>query len=106
MAGPPARTTRRHLRSYERLRHPSQPPAANQESEDLENALSEAGSSPIEYLRAIDKHLAKYPDSPRKAELERAAVRAAMEANDDLRIVEYGERVLARAGEEVQYAGH
>ncbi|MGO9256778.1 MAG: thioredoxin domain-containing protein [Bryobacteraceae bacterium] len=85
----------------------AKPPAAgdthaNQESEDLENALSEAGSSPIEYLRAIEKHLAKYPDSPRKAELERAAVRAAMEANDDARIVEYGERVLARQSNDLQ----
>jgi thiol-disulfide isomerase/thioredoxin len=80
----------------------AKPPVTNQESEDLENALSEAGSSPIEYLRAIEKHLAKYPDSPRKAELERAAVRAAMEANDDLRIVEYGERVLARQPNDLQ----
>ena len=77
-------------------------PAASQESEDLENALSEAGSSPFEYLRAIEKHLAKYPDSPRRAELERAAVRAAMEANDDARIVEYGERVLARQTDDLQ----
>jgi hypothetical protein len=70
---------------------PQTPPSASkQESEDLENALSEAGSSPVEYLRAIQKHLARYPDSPRKAELERAAVRAAMEANDDPAIVEYG----------------
>ncbi len=76
--------------------------AANQESQDLETALSEAGSSPVEYLRAIEKHLAKYPNSPRKAELERAAVRAAMEANDDAHIVEYGERVLARQPDDLQ----
>ncbi len=81
---------------------PAQTPPASQESEDLENALSEAGTSPIEYLRAIEKHLAKYPDSPRKAELERAAVRAAMEANDDDAIVTYGERVLARQPDDLQ----
>ncbi|HTX38327.1 MAG TPA: TlpA disulfide reductase family protein [Bryobacteraceae bacterium] len=79
---------------------PSQ--SASQESQDLETALSEAGSSPIEYLRAIEKHLAKYPNSPRRAELERAAVRAAMEANDDAHIVEYGERVLARQPDDLQ----
>ena len=67
-----------------------------------DRALSEAGSSPVEYLRAIEKHLAKYPDSPRKPELERAAVRAAMEANDDRRIVLYGERVLARQPDDLQ----
>ena len=79
---------------------PAAPPT--QESADLENALAEAGSSPIEYLRAIERHLAKYPDSPRKAELERAAVRAAMDANDGARIIEYGERVLARQPGDLQ----
>ena len=66
------------------------------EQADLENALSEAGSSPVEYLRAIERHLEKYPNSPRKPELERAAARAAMEADDDRRIILYGERVLGR----------
>jgi thiol-disulfide isomerase/thioredoxin len=72
------------------------------EQQDLERALSEAGSSPAEYLRAIEKHLQKYPDTARKEELERAAVRAAMEANDDGRIVLYGERVLARRPDDLQ----
>ena len=75
---------------------PARPETSPKEQEALENALSEAGSSPVEYLRAIEKHLAQYPDSPRKPELERAAARAAMEAGDDSRIVLYGERVLAR----------
>ena len=78
------------------------PPTPSQESEELENALSEAGSSPLEYLRVIQKHLAKYPFSTRKPELERAAVRAAMEANDDAAIVEYGERVLTRQPDDLQ----
>lgn len=66
------------------------------EQADLETALAEAGASPVDYLRAIEKHLAKYPESPRRAELERAAVRAASEAKDDTRIILYGEQVLAR----------
>jgi thiol-disulfide isomerase/thioredoxin len=72
------------------------------ERADLETALGEAGSSPLEYLRAIEKHLQKYPDSPRKPELERAAVRAAMEAGDDARIIRYGEPVLARDPNDLQ----
>jgi thiol-disulfide isomerase/thioredoxin len=72
------------------------------EQEDLSNALAEAGSSPLEVLRAIEKHLAKYPDSVRKAELERAAVRAAITTKDEKRIVLYGERVLAREPEDTQ----
>jgi thiol-disulfide isomerase/thioredoxin len=78
------------------------PRASPQEQEDLENALSEAGSSPVEYLRALEKHLEKYPNSPRKEELERAAVRASMEANDDKRIVLHGERVLATQPDDLQ----
>src|ERR1019366_8111892 len=65
-------------------------------------ALSEAGSSPLEYLRAIEKHLEQYPNSARRPELERAAVRAAIEARDDSRIVQYGERVLARQPDDLQ----
>jgi len=65
------------------------------EQEELESALAEAGTSPVDYLRALEKHLAKYPDSPRKAELERAAARAAIEAQDSRRTILYGERVLA-----------
>jgi hypothetical protein len=76
--------------------------AQGQEQADLEKALSEAGSSPREYLRALEKHLEQYPNSARRAELERAAARAAIEARDDQRIVVYGERVLARQPDDLQ----
>jgi thiol-disulfide isomerase/thioredoxin len=75
---------------------PEKPSLAEAEQEDLSTALAEAGSSPVEFLRAIEKHLAKYPKSERLPELERAATRAAMEAKDEKRVVLYGERVLAR----------
>jgi len=73
-----------------------------QEQKDLEEALSEAGASPAAYLRALEQHLAKYPDSARKDELERAAVRAAIEVNDDAKIVLHGERVLTRRPDDLQ----
>lgn len=66
------------------------------EQQDLERALSAAGANPLEYLRAIESHLAKYPQTTRRAELEGAAARAAMQAGDNRAIIEYGERVLAR----------
>jgi thiol-disulfide isomerase/thioredoxin len=66
------------------------------EQRDLNQALAQAGASPVEHLRALEKHLQKYPDSPRRAELERAAARAAIEAHDGAATVLYGERVLAR----------
>ena len=80
----------------------SRPEISPKEQEELESALSDAGSSTVEYLRAIEKHLAKYPNSPRKEELERAATRAAMEVNDNRRIVLYGEKVLARQPNDLQ----
>ncbi|MGP8245785.1 MAG: hypothetical protein ACLQVN_14860, partial [Bryobacteraceae bacterium] len=77
-------------------------PQAAAERQDLADALSEAGANPLEYLRAIERHLAKYPNTPRRAELERAAARAAIEAGDDPAIVLYGERVLARQPDDLE----
>ena len=34
------------------------------EDADLQLALSEAGNSPLEFSRALEAHLAKYPNSP------------------------------------------
>ena len=77
-------------------------PKPSAEQQDLDRALSAAGASPVEYLRAIEAHLAKYPETPRRAELEGAAARAAIEAGDDRATVEYGERVLARRPDDLQ----
>lgn len=66
------------------------------EQKELQASLSEAGSSPLEFARALEKHLEKYPDSPQRDELERAIVKAAIEANDKRRILLFGERILAR----------
>jgi thiol-disulfide isomerase/thioredoxin len=69
---------------------------APDESQQLSQAVAEAGNSPVDFIRALEGHLAKYPNSPRRNEIERALVKAAIEAKDDKRIIEYGERVLAR----------
>jgi len=66
------------------------------ESQDLSRAVSEAGNSPVDFIRALENHLAKYPQTTRRNEIERALVKASIEAKDDKRIVEYGGRVLAR----------
>ena len=74
------------------------PPAAapSEESQELSRAVGEAGNSPVDFIRALEKHLAKYPNTARRNEIERALVKAAIQAKDDKRIIEYGERVLAR----------
>jgi thiol-disulfide isomerase/thioredoxin len=84
---------------------PSPPPTpdpASDEAQQLSQAVSEAGNSPVDFVRVLERHLAKYPNSPRRNEIERALVKAAIETKDDKRIVEYGERVLAREPNDVQ----
>ena len=78
------------------------PNAAADESRQLSEAVSEAGNSPVDFIRTLEKHLAKYPNSPRRNEIERALVKAAIEAKDDKRVIEYGERVLAREPSDAQ----
>jgi len=65
------------------------------EEEDLRTFLGEAGSSPTEMIRALEKHLAKYPASKRRGEIERALVKSAIEARDNARILKYGEKYLS-----------
>ena len=74
----------------------AQQPPSDAEDQSLNAALADAGASPADFTRALENHLAKYPQTPKRAELERALVRSAIEAKDDRRILLYGERVLDR----------
>jgi thiol-disulfide isomerase/thioredoxin len=75
------------------------------EQASLQQALGEAGNSPVEFVRAIENHLRKFPNSSRRAELERVLVKTAIELRDDPRIIEYGERVLEREPDNVAVLG-
>ena len=66
------------------------------EQNDLRRAVGEAGSSPIEMTRALEGHLARYPKSARRNDIELALLKASVDAKDNRRIALYGERVLAR----------
>jgi thiol-disulfide isomerase/thioredoxin len=72
------------------------------EQKALSQALGEAGSSPIELTRALEGHLARFPQSPKRAEMERLLTKGAIETRDDRRIILYGERVLAREQDDLQ----
>lgn len=74
----------------------------NNEEDDLQRALAEAGSSTIDFVRALENHLAKYPKTERRPEVERGLVKAALELKDNRRIALYGERVLAREPDDLQ----
>ncbi len=73
-----------------------------EERQSLQQALSEAGASSVEFVRAIEGHLAKFPQSPQRGSLERALIKAAIDSKDEPRIIKYGERVLPRAPDDPQ----
>ncbi|MCL6505956.1 MAG: redoxin family protein [Bryobacteraceae bacterium] len=75
---------------------PAQQPAAEAAERDLERVLEEAGPGSPEFVRAAEKHLERFPDSPRRDELERTLVRLALETGDEARLLRYGPRVLER----------
>jgi thiol-disulfide isomerase/thioredoxin len=73
----------------------SPPPPGAEERTALQDALADAGSSQVDFVRALERHLEKYPKSEQRAELERALLKASMELKDARRTVLYGERALA-----------
>ncbi len=76
--------------------------AADNEEDHLQRALAEAGPSTIDFIRALENHLAKYPKTERRPEVERGLVKAALELKDNRRIALYGERVLEREPDDLQ----
>jgi thiol-disulfide isomerase/thioredoxin len=68
--------------------------AAETEQAELGRAVGEAGTSAVDFTRALERHLEKYPQSAQRAVIEKALAKAAIEANDHARIILYGERVL------------
>lgn len=76
------------------------------EQASLQKALGEAGNSPVEFELAIENHLKEYPNSPQRAELERALVKTAIDLNDDQRLITFGESVLSRDPNNLQVLEH
>lgn len=73
----------------------------SKEDEDLRKGMGEAGSSPIEIIRALERHLSKYPDSKRRDEIERALAKSAIDARDTERTIRYGEKLLAKTPDDL-----
>jgi thiol-disulfide isomerase/thioredoxin len=81
-------------------------PAPPTEDDNLRQALGEAGNSPIDFIRALENHLQKYPNTTRLLELQRALVKVAFELKDDDRIVKYGQAVLKHDPDDAQILEH
>jgi len=71
------------------------PVQTNEQQQDLQRAVNEAGASSIDLTRVLEQFLKKYPNATQLKEIERALAKAAIDNKDDRRIVEYGELVLA-----------
>ena len=79
-----------------------QPEMSDAEQDSLRQALGEAGASPVDFIRALEGHLAKFPKSSRRGELERALVKSAIDLKDNSRIIRWGEKVLEREPDDPQ----
>jgi thiol-disulfide isomerase/thioredoxin len=79
---------------------------SQEEQQSLQQGLSEAGNSSTEVALAIENHLKQFPNSPKRVALENALVKTAIELNDDQRLMEYGERELAREPNNMQVLEH
>jgi thiol-disulfide isomerase/thioredoxin len=66
------------------------------EQYELSQAVSEAGASAVDRIRAFEQHLKKYPDSKQRPLIEKELVKSATDTNDNARIILYGEKALQR----------
>src|SRR5260370_26763424 len=76
------------------------------EQDSLQPALGEAGNSPVDFMRAIEQHLKSFPHSARRAELERAVVKTAIDLNDDRRIIQFGDGRVQREPDNLMVLEH
>jgi thiol-disulfide isomerase/thioredoxin len=69
-------------------------PPPTQEQQDLQQAVNDGGASSVDLTRALEAFLKKYPQATQLKDIERALSKAAIDNQDNPRIVQYGERVL------------
>jgi thiol-disulfide isomerase/thioredoxin len=71
--------------------YPANPAA---EQNELNQAITEANGSAVDLTRALEQHLQKYPNSPRRADIDAALYKNAVDALDYPRTALYGESLL------------
>jgi thiol-disulfide isomerase/thioredoxin len=64
-------------------------------TEELQQAISSAGSDRAALVRNLEAFLAKYPQSPQRPQIYRALVEATLQLRDTGRAGEYAERIVA-----------
>ncbi len=75
------------------------PTADDKERQELNQALAEAGNSPVDFIRALERHLEKYPQSKQKSQIERAITKSAIDSKDNKKIIQHGLQVIAEGAD-------
>jgi thiol-disulfide isomerase/thioredoxin len=73
----------------------------NDQQQDLQRAVNEAGASSIDLTRVLEEFLRKYPNATQLKDIVRALAKAAIDNKDDRRTALYGERVLASSPDDM-----
>lgn len=69
--------------------------------EDLRRAIESSAGSPTEFMRNLEAYLQKYPQSARRAEIDRELYKTAVEQRDRNRTIAYAERLILSNGRDV-----
>ncbi|MEP7353672.1 MAG: TlpA disulfide reductase family protein [Acidobacteriota bacterium] len=82
---------------------PAQTDPALAEQQSLGQALSDGATSPQDMVRALEAHLAKYPKTDQRPDIEQALAKAAIDLRDTARTIKYGEPVLKRSPDDILF---
>jgi thiol-disulfide isomerase/thioredoxin len=74
---------------------------ATDSEEDLRRAIETSAGSPTEFMKNLDAYLQKYPQSARRAEIDRELYKTALEQRDRNRTIAYAERLVVSNGRDV-----
>ena len=75
------------------------------ERRDLIIATQQSAGSPIDFVRALEEHLRKYPNSPYREKIVRSLFQASQKLDDQRRVALYGEQLLAKDPDDVSVLG-
>lgn len=64
------------------------------EEQALKRGVRDANGSQVDIVRALEKHLVQFPDSPRREEIEYVLMKASTDLDDETRIAKYGQLFL------------
>ena len=80
---------------------PTLPPPSDTEQMDLMHAVNEGANSTVDLVRVFEAFLKKYPNTNYRPDIDLNLTKASIQNRDPARVVEYGERVLARTPDDV-----